>query len=111
MEEKLPIELQKARSHIKDSQQKSQERHNKKLKRKIEYKEGDKVLIHDTRLDKQWSGKLETRWKGPFTVQKKLDKGSYIINNQFGQPLKEPIHSDRLKLYQDRINWEPLIVL
>ena len=111
LEEVLPQELQKAKNFIKISQEKSQGRHEKKIKRKIRYKEGDKVLLYDSRLDKQWSGKLEPRWKGPFIIQERLSMGSYILKNQFGQPLKEPIHSDRLKLYKDRELWEPRIVL
>ncbi|CAG8799924.1 27736_t:CDS:1, partial [Dentiscutata erythropus] len=69
---------------------------------------GDKVLLYDSRLDKQWSGKLDKRWKGPFTVEKRLDKESYILSNEFGN-LKEPIYSDRLKLFRSRESWKPLI--
>ncbi|CAG8823247.1 27585_t:CDS:1, partial [Dentiscutata erythropus] len=62
---------------------------------------GDKVLLYDSRLDKQWLGKLDKKWKGPFTVKKRLDKGSYILSNEF-ENLKESIHSDRLKLFRSR---------
>ncbi|RHZ73409.1 hypothetical protein Glove_231g22 [Diversispora epigaea] len=52
--------------------------------------------MYDSRLDKQWSGKLDTRWKGPFTISKCLDKGAYALKNQFNQPLKELIHHQEL---------------
>ena len=111
LEETLSQDLQKARNFIKISQQKSQGRHNLKIKKKIEFKEGDKVLLYDSKQDKQWSGKLDTKWKGPFLIEKRLSKGSYILNNQFGKQIREPIHSDRLKMYKDKTLWEPLIKL
>ena len=80
------------------------------MKKEITYQKGDQVLMYDSRLDKQWSGKLDKKWKGPFTVEKRLNKGSYILSNQFGL-MKEPIHSDRLKLYQNREAWEPHIII
>jgi hypothetical protein len=109
IEEMLPQYQQKARELIKLSQEKSQKQHkDKKMKKEIHYQKGDKVLLYDSRLDKQWSGKLDKKWKGPFTVEERLDKGSYILSNEFGN-LKEPIHSDRLKLFRSRESWEPLI--
>ena len=77
----------------------------------IKYKEDDKVLMYDSRLDKQWSEKLDTRWKGPFIIHKCLDKGAYVLKNQFNQPLKELIHIDRLKLYKGHTTWEPQLVI
>ena len=111
IEERLPQHQQKAKELIKLSQEKSQKQHrDKKMKKEIFYQEGDKVLLYDSRLDKQWSGKFDKRWKGPFTVKKRLDKGSYILANEFGN-LKEPIHSDRLKLFRSRETWEPMIMI
>ncbi|CAG8720981.1 6027_t:CDS:2 [Dentiscutata erythropus] len=62
----------------------------------------EKTLSQDLQKDKQWSGKLDTKWKGPFIIKERLSKKSYILNNQFGQQVKEPIYSDRLKLYKDK---------
>jgi hypothetical protein len=109
--DRLPMYQQKARDQIRRSQKYQEQRHLKKLPKIIKYKEGDKVLIYNSRLDKQWSGKLDTRWKGPFTIYKCLDKGTYALQNQFNQPLKELVHADRLKLYKDCTSWEPQIVL
>ncbi len=107
----LPQHQQKAKELIKLSQEKSQKYHkDKRMKKEIIYQKGDKVLLYDSRLDKQWSGKLEKKWKGPFTVEKRLDKGSYVLSNDFGL-MKIPIHSDRLKLYQNRESWEPYIMI
>ena len=82
-----------------------------KNKKEVRFEKGNKVLMYDSKLEKQWSGKLEAKWKGPFIIKEQLSMGSYILENQFGQPLKEPIHSDRLKLYKDKESWEPHIVL
>ena len=111
LEELLPQHQQKAKELIKISQEKSQKRHkDKRMKKEIIYKKGDKVLLYDSRIDKQWSRKLDQRWKGPFTVEKRLDKGSYILSNNFGQ-MPEPIHSDRLKSHRNRESWEPQIII
>jgi hypothetical protein len=107
----LPMYQQKARDNIQRSQKYQERRHLEKLPKIVKYKEGDKVLVYDSRLDKQWSGKLDTKWKGPFTISKCLDKGTYALRNQFNQPLKELVHADRLKLYKGRTNWETQIVI
>lgn len=109
LEETLPQKIKDAQRLIKISQEKSQEQHKKKIKKKLIFKEGDKVLIYNSKLEKQWSGKLEPKWKGPFIIQEKLSNGSYIIKNQFGKAFKDAIHSDRLKLYKDKHDWQPLV--
>ena len=111
LNELLPQYHDKARELIKQSQKKSEQRHKVKMKKEIQYTKGDLVLLYDSKLDKQWSGKLDTKWKGPFEVHERLSQGSYILKNKFGQPLKEIIHSDRLKKYEDRTNWIPQIVI
>ena len=110
LEELLPQHQQNAKELIRLSQEKSQKHHKDKMKREIIYQKGDKVLIYDSRLDKQWSGKLDKKWKGPFTIEKRLDKGSYILSNDYGL-MKEPIHSDRLKLFRNRESWEPHLMV
>jgi hypothetical protein len=110
IEELLPEKYNETRKLITKSQQKAQDRHETKIKKKIIYQIGDQVLMHDSRLDKQWSGKLEPKWKGPFKIHKILDKGSYILENKFGI-MKLPVHSDRLRPYHDKQKWEPIIVI
>jgi hypothetical protein len=53
LEEKLPQHQQRVRGLIKKSQEKSQEHHKKKIRKEITFKKGDKVLLYDSRLDKQ----------------------------------------------------------
>ncbi len=38
--------------------------HDRKIKRKLNLNIGDKVLLYDAAKAKQWSEKLEEKWKG-----------------------------------------------
>ena len=104
----MEIEREEAKENIEEKQWEMSKR--REPRRKIIYQKGDRVLLHNTKLMSQWSGKLEPKWTGPFTVQKKLTKGSYLIKNKFGKTLSTPIHSDRLKIYKERMS-EPMIVI
>lgn len=105
--DQLPKHHEIAKQNIRKSQKQQEVRHFRKIPQIVKYKPGDQVLVYESRLDKQWSGKLDTKWKGPFTVHKCLDKGAYVLHNQFKQALKEIVHADRLKLYHSRHTWEP----
>ncbi|XP_021742808.1 uncharacterized protein LOC110708894 [Chenopodium quinoa] len=65
---------------------------------KREFKEGDKVLIFNSRL-KLFPGKLKSRWSGPFTVKKVFPYGAIEISNDNGEPFK--VNGQRLKAYFD----------
>ncbi|XP_021731251.1 uncharacterized protein LOC110698151 [Chenopodium quinoa] len=54
---------------------------------KREFKEGDKVLLFNSRL-KLFPGKLKSRWSGPFTVKKVFLYGAIEISNENGEPFK-----------------------
>ena len=109
--DQLPMHHEIARNNIKKSQKQQEVRHFARLSKIIRYKPDDLVLIYDSKLDKQWSGKLETKWKGPFKIHKCLDKGAYVLHNQFGQQLKEVVHADRLKPYYSRTTWQPQLII
>ncbi|XP_021719446.1 uncharacterized protein LOC110687132 [Chenopodium quinoa] len=65
---------------------------------KREFKEGDKVLLFNSRL-KLFPGKLKSRWSGPFTVKKVFPYGPIEISNDNGEPFK--VNGQRLKAYFD----------
>ncbi|XP_021740077.1 uncharacterized protein LOC110706463 [Chenopodium quinoa] len=65
---------------------------------KREFKEGDKVLLFNSRL-KLFPGKLQSRWTGPFTVKKVFPYGAIEISNDNGEPFK--VNGQRLKPYFD----------
>ena len=64
-----------------------------------DYRPGDKVWIHNSALDKQWSRKLDDRWIGPFKIVEKMGKATYSLKDGRNRLLQSPIHNDRLKLY------------
>ena len=69
----------------------------------------EKVLYHDAIKEKHYSGKLEEKWKGPYTINTILLNGSYKITDQYGV-LRIPVNGDRLKKY-DQQNLELIVVI
>ena len=61
--------------------------------------------------DKQWSGKLNPKWKGPYYIHQILLNGSYKLRELDGKVLRTPANGNLLKLFHDRLNWEPQIVI
>ncbi|KAG9294546.1 hypothetical protein G9A89_008657 [Geosiphon pyriformis] len=68
----------------------------------------NKVLLHRTKAEKQWSGKFENKWDGPFYIHEILGNGSYKLRLD-DKILAKVAHGDRLKHYYSRNNPEPLI--
>ena len=63
-----------------------------------EFKEGDKVMIFNSRL-KIFSGKLRSRWSGPITVTSDTPYGAIGVRSEDGQEFK--VNGQRLKHYFD----------
>ena len=72
---------------------------------------GDKVLYYDAAKEKQWTGKLNPKWKGPYYIHQVGEKGAYKLRTIDGKVLRTPVNGSLLKLYYDRQNWEPIIVV
>src|SRR6266496_3459694 len=70
---------------------------------------GKEVLYHDAAKEKHYSGKLEEKWKGPYTINAILLNRSYKIADQYGV-LRTLVNSDYLKKY-DQQNLEPIVVI
>ncbi|CAM8895881.1 unnamed protein product [Rhodiola kirilowii] len=75
--------------------QKQKKWHDKKILRK-EFKEGDQVLLFNSRL-RLFPGKLKSRWTGPFQIQKVFEDGHVTLFNSRGEIFKA--NGQRLKLY------------
>jgi predicted NAD-dependent protein-ADP-ribosyltransferase YbiA (DUF1768 family) len=88
------------RQHIQIEQQKQKDRHDRKLK-PVLFQIGDKVLYYKAVLDKQWSRKLDQKWKGPYVIHKIIGNGAYQLRETDGQVLPTPVNSNLLKLYKD----------
>src|SRR6266496_5433213 len=101
----------KALENIKKSQSNQKKYHDRKIKRKSNLNIGDKVLLYDTAKAKQWSGKLEEKWKGPYLIYDKLLNGSYKLKDFKGNIFKIPVNGEILKGYHSRQNYVSYITI
>ena len=111
MIEELPFERYQAKNRIKESKGYQKEYHDKKGTRKQDFKTGEKVLYYNAAKEKQWSGKLEEKWKGPYYIHEVLLNGAYKIKELNGKILKTPVNGEWLKTYYSREGFEPLVVI
>ncbi|XP_075504564.1 uncharacterized protein LOC142542002 [Primulina tabacum] len=65
-----------------------------------EFESGQKVLLYNSRL-KLMSGKLRSKWSGPFTVTEVFPFGVVEIRGDSGNPFK--VNGHRLKIFHERI--------
>src|SRR6266542_3810735 len=101
----------KALENIEKSQSNQKKYHDRKIKRKSNLNIGDKVLLYDAAKAKQWSGKLEEKWKGPYLIYDKLLNGSYKFKDFKGNIFKTPVNGEILKRYHNRQNYVPYITI
>ena len=106
--EELPSIRNKAKENIEKSQENQKKYHDQK-KLKKGFNIGDKVLYYDAAKEKQWSGKLEEKWKGPYYIHEIISKGSYQIKTMEGKVMKTPVNGELLKGYIDRRNFEVIV--
>jgi hypothetical protein len=109
--EGLPEERNQVKENILEAQKKQKEYHDKKGKRKSEFEIGDKVLLYNAAKEKQWSGKLEDKWKGPYYIYQKMFNGAYKLKDLKGKILKTPTNGELLKEYYGRELYEPMVVI
>ncbi|KAG9306038.1 hypothetical protein G9A89_020233 [Geosiphon pyriformis] len=59
----------------------------------VEFKIGDKVLLHCTKAEKQWNGKFDPKWDRSFHIKEILGNGAYKLrwNNK---TLAKAAHGD-----------------
>ena len=86
---------------IKNKQEKMKLRHDKKIRKIVKFEVGQKVLLKDAAKDKQWSGKLRKKWKGPYEINKCLGNGAYILKDSEGKILKNSYNIKNLKKYHE----------
>ena len=87
--------------NIEQSQEKQKKRHDEKIK-EIIFEKGDQVLLKDSAKEKQWSGKLEPNWKGPYWIHKVIGKGAYKLIDENGKMSKTTHNIKKLKKYYSR---------
>src|ERR1041385_988640 len=99
------INLKEKRSEVLDIIEGTQEKQKKRHDEKIEedkFEIGDKVLLKDTAKEKQWSGKLSQKWKGPYYIHQVIGKGAYKLRDMNGRVLKAARNIKHLKKYYDQ---------
>jgi sporulation protein YlmC with PRC-barrel domain len=105
----LTEERSKALENIEKSQEKQKERHDNRIPKETVLKIGDKVLLKDAAKEKQWSGKLSPKWKGPYYIHNTSGNGTYKLRTMDGKILKAPYNIKLLKKYYDRRDRQPVI--
>jgi hypothetical protein len=81
----LPHVKESAKIKIQQSQIKQKDYHDQKIKKEINFKIGNKVLYYDAAKEKQWSGKLDPKWKGPFYIHLVKQNGAYQLRTMEGR--------------------------
>jgi hypothetical protein len=74
-----------------------------KILKKMEFKEGDKVLLNNSRFKTFGKGKLQSNWVGTYIVHSVLSNGAVTIMDVKGDQFM--VSGQRLKVY-----FEPDIV-
>nr|GEY08399.1 reverse transcriptase domain-containing protein [Tanacetum cinerariifolium] len=92
-------ELNEIRDHAYENsliyKEKTKKIHDSKIKNRV-FNVGDRVLLFNSRL-KIFSGKLKTRWSGPFTITKVFPYGTVELSQANGSNFK--VNGHRVKHY------------
>jgi hypothetical protein len=72
--------------------------YDKRLKKK-EFKEGDKVLLYNSRFKTFGKGNFQSKWDGPYVVHSVLSNGAVTIMDMKGDQYM--INGQRLKVYYE----------
>ena len=80
----VPIVRENTRRQIAEQQLKQKDYHDKQIKNSRNFQIGEKVLKYKATKDKQWSGKLNPNWDGPFYIHDVLVHGAYKLRNMDG---------------------------
>ncbi|GJU60157.1 reverse transcriptase domain-containing protein [Tanacetum coccineum] len=92
-------ELNELRDHAYENsliyKEKTKRIHDSKIKNRV-FNVGDRVLLFNSRL-KIFSGKLKTRWSGPFTVTQVFPYGTVELSQNSGPNFK--VNGHRIKHY------------
>jgi hypothetical protein len=107
----LEEEHEKTRKRIIESQEKQKRRHDENIKEETKFTIGNKVLLKDAAKEKQWSGKLSPKWKGPYYIHQTIGKGAYKLRTLEGKVLKSPYNIKHLKKYYDQRDVLPRVLV
>ena len=92
--------IEEAKANIEAAQEKQREHYNRKHANPEAFLVGSKVLIKDFTRRKRQGGKMDFRWLGPYTIEKNLGKGAYLLRHDAGKPSKR-VNGAHMKPYFD----------
>ncbi|KAG9284474.1 hypothetical protein G9A89_014078 [Geosiphon pyriformis] len=85
--------------NINHTQEQQKERHNNCLpEQPMEFKIKDQVLLHHTKVEKQWSRKFDSKWDSSFYIHETLGNEAYKLQLE-NKILKKVAHRNWLKMY------------
>ena len=99
-----------ARRRIEQEQQRQKQRHDQSV-RLTTFVVNDLVLRHETAKAQTHSYKLEPKWSGPYRIQAVLGNGVYRLAELNGKVGNVPVNAKRLKLYHQRVEMEPRVII
>ncbi|EXX61501.1 hypothetical protein RirG_170630 [Rhizophagus irregularis DAOM 197198w] len=99
------------KENVEEAQEKQKQQHDKRGIRKPKFEIGEKVLLYEAWREKQWSGKLQNKWKGPYLIHEEFGNGAYKLKELDGRILKTPQNGEWLKKFYDRRGFTPKIVI
>ena len=108
--DKLEINRTLAHQNIQKSQQKQKESYQQD-KHAQTFFIGDKILMKRMEMQHWHHEKFSQKWKGPYYIHEKLDKGAYRLRTLDGKLLKNPYNRDHLKLYLEDNKLELMIII
>ena len=94
-----------------EAQERQKEYHDKMIKKNHEFEIEEKVLYYKAAKAKQWSGKLEEKWKGPYYIYQKTLNKLYKIKEMNGKILKTPVNGELPKKYNSKEGYILYIVV
>jgi hypothetical protein len=109
----LPEQINNAKQNINLSQEKSKERHDRKLRKIEQFEIGDKVLIYNMKHHAEHGNKFKSQWHEEwYYIHETYQNGAYKLRNQQGQLRKKTFNGAQLKLFHERQPlFEPEVVI
>jgi hypothetical protein len=102
-------DIKKAAQILKAARFKSKEQFEKRFAKKLQkdhYKEGELVLMRNTRVETALNCKTQPRYLGPYEVGRKTCGGAYVLYKLDGAPYPENnVAAFRLLPYITRDHW------
>ena len=108
--DKLEINRTLAHQNIQKSQQKQKESYQQD-KHAQTFFIRDKILMKRMEMQHWHREKFSQKWKGPYYIHEKLDKGAYRLRILDGKLLKNSYNGDHLKLYLEDNKLELMIII